>query len=308
MPWARIAGVLGRVLIGSGLLLLLFVAYLLWGTGIQESRSQRHLTRDFERRLDAATPPSSVPGSGSGGTTTTTEPPLPPPTGESVAILEIPKIGVRKAVVQGVRVKDLKKGPGHYPDTPMPGQDGNAAIAGHRTTYGAPFYRLNELDPGDTIKVRTLQGEFEYEVESTTVVQPTDLDVLDQTDDARLTLTTCEPRFSARRRLVVTALLRDEPAPTPTTTTTAPPTTTPGQQVTTTTTEAPQENALDLGGDSRAWPPTILYGLLCTIIGVGAWLVRRRWRAWAYLIAAPIFFVALFFFFENISRLLPANI
>ena len=79
----------------------------------------------------------------------------------------IPAIGVDKIVVEGVSLADLKKGPGHYPETPLPGQEGNAAIAGHRTTYGAPFNRLDELEPGDEITVTTVQGEFTYEVTET---------------------------------------------------------------------------------------------------------------------------------------------
>jgi sortase A len=295
MPWRRIVGGVGRVLIGIGSLLLLFVAYQLWGTGIQESRSQHSLSRQFERALERAATQST--GS---GPTTTTEPPLPPPTGEGVAVIEIPKIGVRKTVVQGVGVPDLKKGPGHYPDTPMPGQVGNAAIAGHRTTYGAPFYRLNELDPGDTIQVRTLQGEFTYEVATTQVVKPNQLEVLTQTEDARLTLTTCEPRFSARRRLVVQAVLQDDPAPSPSTTTT---TTVPGAK------PAPPVKQPGLSGDRTARWPTILFGGLTALIGLAVWLVHRRWRTlWVYVAGAPVFLVALFVFFENVSRLLPANI
>jgi sortase A len=297
MPWRRIVGGVGRVFIGIGALLLLFVAYQLWGTNIQESRAQHRLSRQFERALEQATAPPV-----SGGPTTTTEPPLPPPTGEGVAVLEIPKIGVHKTVVQGVGVPDLKKGPGHYPDTPMPGQVGNAAIAGHRTTYGAPFFRLNELDVGDEIRVRTLQGEFTYAVTTTQVVRPNQLEVLTQTPDAILTLTTCDPRFSARRRLVVQAELQDEPAPSPSTTTT---TTPPGQPA---ATPEPVRQP-GLSGDRTARWPTIVYGAITALIGLLVWLVHRRWRRWwVYLAGAPVFLVALFVFFENVSRLLPANI
>lgn len=306
MPWARIIGGIGRFLIGAGVLLLLFVGYQLWGTGLQESRSQQSLTREFQRFLDDAAPPRVAPRPGV--TTTTTEPPLPPPTGTSVAMLEIPKIGVRKAVVQGVGVADLKRGPGHYPKTAMPGQVGNAAIAGHRTTYGAPFFRLNELVKDDVIRVRTLQGLFEYRVSEIEVVKPTQLEVLQPTTYAQLTLTTCEPRYSARRRLVVHALLQDKPAPAPTTTTTS---TTISSTVTTragTSTTLPEEQA-GLSGDPTARWPTFLYGAVTALIGLVIWLVSRRWRRlWAYLLGAPVFAVALYVFFENVSRLLPANI
>ena len=315
MRWARIIGGIGRFLIGTGLLLLLFVAYQLWGTGLQESRSQRSLTREFEKVLDAATTSTTAPDGSEPATTATTEPPLPPPSGKAVAMLEIPKIGLRKAVVQGVGVPDLKKGPGHYPDTPMPGQAGNAAIAGHRTTYGAPFFRLNELDPNDVIRVRTLQGLFEYRVSRTEVVHPSQLEVLDRTKDAELTLTTCEPRYSARRRLVVHAVLQDHPAPSPTTTTSTTSTTvassvtTRPSRSTTTTTLQPEEERSGLSGDPTARWPTFLYGGLTALIGLVIWFAGRRWkRLPAYLLGAPVFFVALYVFFENISRVLPANI
>jgi sortase A len=288
----RIVGAIGRVLIGIGVLLLLFVGYQLWGTGIQESRAQHSLRNDFERVLNHT--------SAAGRSTSTTEPPLPPPTGEAVAVLDIPKIGVHKTVVEGVGVPDLKKAPGHYPQTPMPGQAGNAAIAGHRTTYGAPFYRLNELAKGDDIRVRTLQGEFTYVVESTQVVAPSQTEVLLPTDEPHLTLTTCDPRFSARRRLVVSAVLKDEPAPSPTTTTTPP---------AHTRAPRPKLDAPGLSGDPSARWPTFWWGLLTSFAALVTYLAVRRLRSrWLYLAGAPVVLVLMFVFFENVSRLLPANV
>ncbi len=82
--------------------------------------------------------------------------------GDALARIEIPTIGLDAKVVSGVQPADLKNGPGHYPDTPMPGQLGNSAIAGHRTTYGQPFYRLDEVEPGDEIVLTTVQGRFVY--------------------------------------------------------------------------------------------------------------------------------------------------
>lgn len=308
---ARVVGGVGRTLIGVGSLLLLFVAYQLWGTGIQEARAQTKLEHRFERTLERVAKSTSTTSPAPGETTTTTEPPLPPPTGDAVAIIDIPKIGVHKTVVEGVGVANLKKGPGHYPQTPMPGQSGNAAIAGHRTTYGAPFYRLNELEKGDVIRVRTLQGEFDYEVDSTKVVSPSSIGVLAKTVVGRLTLTTCDPRFSARRRLVVSAVLRDRPAPSPptTTSTTTTTTVTRGTRV---EPKAPASQTFEqpgLSGDPTARWPTLWYGLLTALIGLAIWFVGRRWRRLpSYVLGAPLFFVSLFVFFENISRLLPANI
>lgn len=305
MRIARVVGVIGRTLIGVGLLLLLFVAYQLWGTSIQEARAQNRLGNEFEAAL-ATTTTTTRAREARPGTTTTTAAPLPPAVeGDPVGQLRIPKIGVTRYIVEGVGVADLKKAPGHYPQTPMPGQVGNAAIAGHRTTYGQPFYRLNELEPGDEIVVQTLQGEFTYEVDGKQVVQPSQTEVLDQTEEARLTLTTCEPRFSARRRLIITALLQDEPAPSPTPASTNEPS---DDDPLPSDPTATIEGA-GLSGDPAARWPTFWWGLLTALVGLFIWAVARRLRRfWAYLLGAPVFFVLLFVFFENVSRLLPANI
>ena len=314
----------GRTFIASGVLILLFVAYQLWGTGLQEARSQRHLKAAFEESLQAATtttttaaPPDTVPGD----TTPTTSPLAPPPTpqGEAVAIIKIPKIGVEKAVVEGVRVSDLKKGPGHYPTTPLPGQPGNASIAGHRTTYGAPFYDLSALEVGDPILVTTKQGRFRYEVMEKLVVKPSNTEVLKATDDARLTLTTCNPRYSARERLIVVSRLigeAAEPPPAPPADDDTPPDALPGEEQPDgdsgqTVGDDPEsfEDEAGLSGDPAARTPAILWGLVCAAVWVATWLVSKRWKTWpSYAIGTPVFLVFLYLFFENFARLLPANI
>ena len=143
--------------------------------------------------------------------------------GSAIARIQIPAIGVDKTVVEGVRVSDLRKGPGHYPATPLPGQAGNAAIAGHRTTYGAPFGEIDKVAPGDEIVVTTIQGEFTYVVleqgdgHGHLIVAPTAVEVLDQDfrdHPNRLTLTACHPKGSARQRIIVVGELVGEPAPT----------------------------------------------------------------------------------------------
>ena len=143
--------------------------------------------------------------------------------GSAVARIQIPAIGVDKTVVEGVRVSDLRKGPGHYPNSPMPGQAGNVAIGGHRTTYGAPFGEIDELKPGDQVIVTTVQGEFTYEVveqgqgHGHFIVAPHQVEVLDQDfseNPNRLTLLSCHPKGSARQRIIVVAALVGDPAPT----------------------------------------------------------------------------------------------
>jgi sortase A len=287
----RVVGGVGRALIAVGTVVLLFVAYQLWGTGIHEARAQSDLVEEFERSLAAPAPDDG-------------EPPLPTPPGGAVAVLRIPKIDMEKVVVEGVALTDLRKAPGHYPQTPMPGQPGNAAIAGHRTTYGAPFWDLDLLEPGDEILARTSQGEFRYEVDRSSVVRPDQLEVLDQTEEARLTLTTCHPRFSAAQRLVVSAVLVDEPAAAPT----APP---PPAEPDPADTDPVDTVAGDaaLPGDPSARGPAALWGSAVVGVFLAIWLLGRAWRRWpVYLLGAPVLLVVLFVFFENLSRLLPASI
>ncbi|MDE0114997.1 MAG: sortase [bacterium] len=145
-----------------------------------------------------------------------------PDWGSAVARIHIPSLEVSKTVVEGVRVSDLRKGPGHYPNTPLPGQAGNAAIAGHRTTYGAPFGQIDELVPGNQIFVETIQGRFVYQVVAQgdghghLIVAPSAIEVLDQDFSEhpnRLTLTACHPKGSARQRIIVVAELVGEPVP-----------------------------------------------------------------------------------------------
>ncbi len=420
-----------------GALVLGFVAFQLWGTGIEHARAQRDLRTEFEQSLadaqlvsqpeatipaatsmrpDVATPgpvvtsrppPTTALSTMSHPRRETTLPPktvppttAPPPTtvppttvppqpvfapGDPVARLEIPRIGVDEIVVSGVGVEDLKKGPGHYPQTPLPGQPGNAAIAGHRTTYGAPFFSIDELAPGDEIVATTFAGRFVYRVAATIVVSPDEVGVIAGTADVRLTLTSCHPLYSASSRIVVTAQLdvehsapvatvpppttapaRSQPTATTvsprrvTTTTTPPhrssPTTTTTTSTTTSTTvstsvppdsgSAPSIPLADaLGGsggagDSPAQPsgPTgsgeltstpavpslgsgwfddtsaVLDILLWGAAGIGIvltirWATRRvGHRVLLGALGVVPFLVALFFFYENLNRVLPAGV
>ncbi len=222
-----VLGAVGRVLVTTGILLLLFVAYQLWGTGIYQARAQDDLRSQFEQSLrhggttTTTTPPTSTSTPATDATTTTTFAPLTlPPPGDALGIIAIPKIGVNQVVVEGVDVEDLRKGPGHYPGTQLPGHEGNSAIAGHRTTYGAPFGDLDQLVPGDEIDIATLQGKFKYTVTEQRVVDPSEVSVLDPIVDparpghqlATLTLTTCNPKYSAAQRLVIQARLVPTPS------------------------------------------------------------------------------------------------
>jgi len=243
--WPRrfaVARRVGFALLAAGLLLGGFVAYQLWGTGFFARHAQADLRIELEERAAAAAPavvpyepdesrvmspiipPAGLPdpaeidvdaalaaaglppaASAEGRTGLLAE--EPPPDGEAMGRLRIPAIGVDWTVVEGVGAADLRRGAGHLPATALPGQPGNAVISGHRTTYGAPFYHLDQLVPGDLIMVTTVTGTHVYQVVQSLVVWPAEIWVTEQWQGSWLTLTTCHPRFSSRERLVVVARL-----------------------------------------------------------------------------------------------------
>jgi sortase A len=127
--------------------------------------------------------------------------------GDPMGRIVIPAISASDVFVQGTGSADLRKGPGHYPATPLPGEHGTVAIAGHRTTYGAPFRNVDKLDPGDRIELRMPYARFIYRVERTKIVPPTELSVTDRVDHDRLVLSACHPLYSAAQRIIVFARL-----------------------------------------------------------------------------------------------------
>jgi sortase A len=132
--------------------------------------------------------------------------PLP---GDALGKLEIPSIGVSEYVVEGTDADNLRKGPGHYPDTPLPGQRGTSAIAGHRTTYGAPFRDLDKVKKGDRIILELPYGTFVYRVQRTQIVDDSALWVTKNVGYNRLVLTACHPLYSAAQRIVAFARLTE---------------------------------------------------------------------------------------------------
>ncbi|MBW3591940.1 MAG: class E sortase [Actinobacteria bacterium] len=185
---------IGRTFIGLGALILLFLAYQLVGTNFVTSREQSALAGQLEEQW-----------------TTGIDASVPDP-GDAYALMQIPKIDLDVAVVEGVSVADLKKGPGHYPGSAVPGGLGNFVVSGHRTTYGGPFGDLDKVEIGDEITVIDRnQKVHKYVVSETKIVLPSEVGVIARTDEARLTLTTCHPKFSARERLIVVADLVGTP-------------------------------------------------------------------------------------------------
>ncbi len=211
----RVVRGLGWLLLVGGAVVLLYVVYLLWFTGLETQRAQRELAERFAGGT-VTVPGSDVVGApGDGGDDDVD-------VGEAFAALWFERDGERVVhdevlyVVDDVSLTKLRAGPGHYPDSDRPGGAGNLAIAGHRTTYGSPFWSLDGLRDGDTIHVLDREGrEWVYAYVEQRVVAPSEVWVVgpDPLGDGRptITLTTCHPRGSARQRLIAFGELVGDP-------------------------------------------------------------------------------------------------
>jgi sortase A len=127
--------------------------------------------------------------------------------GDPLGRLRIPKIGLSIVMVAGTDAAQLREGPGHYPATPLPGRHGTVAVAGHRTTYLAPFRHVDSLRPGNEIQLTMPYGRFTYTVDRTRIVAPTALWVTDRVGHDQIVLTACNPLYSASQRIVIFARL-----------------------------------------------------------------------------------------------------
>lgn len=126
-----------------------------------------------------------------------------------VAQLEIPKLGLNSIIVEGTEEASLRKGPGHIVGTPLPGMQGNFAVAGDRVLYGAVFLYLNELEAGDEIIVKTPYGRFVYTVASKSIHTPEDVSVIQSNGTEMITLSTCDPPWGTSKRLVIQAKMTE---------------------------------------------------------------------------------------------------
>jgi len=209
---------LGYLCVAAGTVILLYLVYSLLFTNYRTEAAQSDLLEQWQLEVGQvggpAVPAGSMPPPGGAVAATPVDP------GEALATLQFIRPGSNRPVVtdeplfvvEGVGVGDLQRGPGHYPQTALPGAPGNFAVAGHRTTYGAPFFNLDELVPGDEIRVTDRSGrQHTYRVTTQRVVGPPDSWVLGGdplgTGAPTLTLTTCHPRFSNAQRLIVFAEL-----------------------------------------------------------------------------------------------------
>jgi sortase A len=128
-------------------------------------------------------------------------------TGEPIGKILIPRIDLDAVVVQGTDTASLQKGPGHYPDTALPGQGKTIGVAGHRTTYLAPFRHIDQIEPGDEVVIEAPYGDFAYGVTKTEIVDPEDVDIVDDVGFERLVLTACHPLYSTAERYAIFARL-----------------------------------------------------------------------------------------------------
>ena len=132
--------------------------------------------------------------------------------GDAVGRLRMPTLDRSYVVVEGTDLETLRKGPGHYPKTPLPGQGGTVGVAGHRTTYGAPFRTVDKLKRGDEMQMDMPYGRFFYQVDKVQIVGPDATWITDKRKDETLVLSACHPLYSAAKRIVVFATLeRSEP-------------------------------------------------------------------------------------------------
>ena len=199
---------LGEVLITVGLLLFLFITWQLWWTDVTANREQAVTINTLEKGFGPAGSPMRATARADPLATLTNV-----PFGQAFAIMRIPRFGADYArpVLQGTGSDALTQGIGHYSGTAFPGQVGNFAVAGHRTTYGKPFSDIDLLQKGDVIVVETKTNYIVYSVDRHVIVTPDQVEVIAPVPqhpgasptEAWLTMTACHPRFSANQRYVV---------------------------------------------------------------------------------------------------------
>jgi sortase A len=200
-PRRKVLRWLERLLLIVGIASLGYYAYVSAETAIY----QAYETRELDAILASAPARAVAPA--------TAAPPAPsrprsaPARGSAIGRIEIPRLGVNAVVRAGSDARTLRLAVGHIPGTSLPGEQGNSGFAAHRDTF---FRRLGDIRPGDEVRIVTPEGTFRYEVEGTKVVEPSDVWVLDPTEQPALTLVTCYPFSyvgSAPQRFVVRAYL-----------------------------------------------------------------------------------------------------
>ena len=271
----RVAGVL---IGGLGVLIIFLLGYIYVFTPLSAARSQHSLLQQIQAQ------PAQTYQLAEGKA---------PPEGSPLGLLDIPALHLDQAIVQGTDSQDLQKGPGHMPSSSLPGQRGNAVIAGRRATYGAPFGSIGSLRRGQKIKVIDGLGTFHYRVTSVVYVQGGAHDVVTQSSNIRLTLVTAGSGFWPQGRLAVIASLQGKPFPHLRATRFAAPT-----------------SELGLSGDAASGVLFVLWSLLfLVLLSVSVWLLRR-WSqpVVVLLLAVPVLLLVAIFACESFVGALPATV
>lgn len=191
----RLLMIAGVSLVALGVIALVSVSVYVWYTN--------SYTRDQQKKLLHQWVVNPIPATGAVAA------------GEPMARIQVPRLNLDAIVVELAGMDDrqnLNRGPGHVPGTAYPGMPGNVFIAGHRTTYGAPFGGLDQMKNGDKIMLTTTQGKYVYTVMEQRIVDPHDMSVLDQQGEPRVTLMACHPKYTANQRILVIGRLTAEKA------------------------------------------------------------------------------------------------
>ncbi|MEV6985252.1 sortase [Sphaerisporangium sp. NPDC051017] len=281
----KLGGVAMSALIVTGALLVAFSFYASWFGHLTYERNQRIMFDQINDKFKISAAIAAAPQPGDPNLAAN------PPRGEPIALLEIPKFGTHEAVVQGTGTAELRSAVGHYRPSPMPGQAGNAILAGHRDLYGAPLARIGELERGDKIFVTTQEGKFSYTVETTMRAKTGEQDFLSQaTIVNRLTLLTTLDTGGGGR-LAVVARLDGQPA-----------------SLKTLDKNQVKVDELGLGRDPTAWWPSIGWGVVFFGLLTGTFALYRRWRrASTYVLTTPALLAMVLIWFEALARLFPST-
>jgi sortase A len=271
-----VLAVLGQGLTIFGVLVVVYVVYLFGITRLEHGRAQHGMMLRYSQMLSNQQAPI-------GG-------PIAP--GTPVFVLEIPRMGLREAVVEGTNARELTHGPGHLRTSPLPGQAGNVVVAAHNVAYGGSFHDLGRLRPGDHVRAITGQTHADYVVTSVKTVGKTKRDPLSPTSDDRLTLMTSTPMLTATHRLVVTAQLR------------SPEVRTPAARV-----NEVAGNELGLQGDGSNAIALLVWAELLLVVSCATAWMYRRWSRWpTYALTLPVLALLVLLVFDSFTPLLPSTL
>ncbi len=279
----RFGHVIARALTILGVLSILFSVFQWRISDISEARAQRSLRGAFADLI----------ASGTGLGFDTNGKPVGIRAGSPVALLKLPTLDVTKIVVEGTGAEELKRGPGHVPTSPLPGQSGHAILAGRRATFGSPFADIGRLARGDPIETVTPLGRSTYRVRESRTVTTGEATKLAEAPGSLLTLLTSQPGSQGDRALAVVAALDGAPSsfadpPRP---------------------AAQREGIVGIAPNAGALPFAAASGVALTAVLAITGELYRRWRRWpTYLLTTPVILSLLFVWVQAVASLLPATL